>query len=112
MRTVPFRFVLIVLRFLSGQANKGWAQTATRQGRMLLGGGCFESGSDPMLRKKMAELDGKGARLVIITTADPELSSLAEYSTEAKALFSAAGFGDIAVLHTRDRKRAESDEVV
>ena len=116
MRTVPFKFVLIVLGFLSGQANKGWAQSATRQGTMLLGGGCFEDGSAPMLRKKMAELAGKGARLVIIPTADPSLeppqSSIAEYSKEAKALFSAVGFGDIAVLHTRDRKIAESDEFV
>jgi cyanophycinase len=69
-----------------------------------------------MVRKKMAELTGKGARLVIIPTADPSLeptrSSLAEYSKQATALFSAVGFGDIAVLHTRERKRAESDEFV
>ena len=116
MRIVAIRVLLIVLGVLSGQANNGWSQSANRQGTMLLGGGCFESGSAPMLRKKMAELAGRGARLVIIPTADPSLeptpSSLAEYSKQAKALFSAVGFGDIAVLHTRDRKRAESDEFV
>ena len=124
MRFICCFFGLIAFVFLDeqlpGRPQAPSTATEPEKGTILLGGGCFESGAGPMIRKKLAELAGNRARLVIIPTADPMLEPatstgkatlLADYEKQAKAMFSAVGFGDISILHTRNRSSADSREL-
>jgi cyanophycinase len=94
-------------------------RAAETKGAIILGGGYFEPAPLQVLKKRFIELaGGSWTALVIIPTADARLepavrpgapTTLANYEKTARAAFEPLGIQQITVLHTRDRKVANSE---
>jgi len=123
--------LLIVSLFLAdfavlGQASPGAGAQApllgSTDGTIVLGGGYFDQANMATLWKKMIDLTGGAAiSLVIIPTADSQLepairggaqTTLIDYEKAAKDTFARLGVQRLTVLHTRDRRVADSDAFV
>jgi len=109
-----------------GQALHGAAVQAPFQkstdGTIVLGGGYFGQENAVALLKRMTDLaGGAGISLVIIPTADSQLepatrggssTTLIDYEKAARVTFARLGIQHVTVLHTRDRRVADSDAFV
>ena len=107
-----------------GQASRDLAaqlpSQSSRNGTIVLGGGYFDSKESTDLLRRVTELAGGGTvSLVIIPTADPQLepakrtgptTTLIDYETAARLSFARLGVRHVTVLHTRNRRFADSDE--
>jgi cyanophycinase len=123
--------LLIICFFLAdfgliGQASRDAAVQSPlpepTNGRIILGGGYFDQQNTAALLKRMIDLaGGAGASLVIIPTADSQLepatragssTTLIDYEKAVRVTFARLGVLHVTVLHTRDRRVADSDAFV
>ena len=91
-------------------------------GTIVLGGGYFDQENTAALLKRMIDLAGGAASsLVIIPTADSRLeratrtgasTTLIDYEKAVRVVFARLGLQHMRVLHTRDRRVADSDAFV
>lgn len=109
-----------------GQASRGAGVQAPLQestgGTIVLGGGYFDQANTAALLKRMIDLAGGASiSLVIIPTADSQLepatrggasTTLIDYEKAARDTFARLGVQHVTVLHTRDRRVADSDAFV
>lgn len=123
---------LLIISFLLadlvviGQTSRDAAVRApsqeSRDGTIVLGGGYFDKENMAALLKRMIDLaGGAGTSLVIIPTADSQLepatragpsTTLIDYEKAVRATFARLGVHHVTVLHTRDRRVADSDAFV
>lgn len=90
----------------------------SNDGTIILGGGYFDSKQTAdLLRRLVGLAGGPSASLIIVPTADPHLepakrsgpsTKLIDYEAAAKLRFAKLGVSNVAVLHTRDRRVADS----
>jgi cyanophycinase len=88
-------------------------------GTIVLGGGYFNQENTAALLKRMINLAGDSSiSLVVIPTADSQLepatragssTTLITYEKAARVTFAHLGVENVTVLHTRDRRVADSD---
>lgn len=93
---------------------------SSRNGTIVLGGGYFDTHESTDLLRRVTELaGGVDMSLVIIPTADPRLepakrtgstTTLLDYETAARLSFARLGVKHVTVLHTRNRRFADSEE--
>ena len=109
-----------------GQVSRGAGALAPLQestdGTIVLGGGYFNQGNSAALLKRIIDLaGGAGISLVIIPTADSQLepatsggasTTLIDYEKAARDIFARLGVQHVTVVHTRDRRVADSDAFV
>jgi cyanophycinase len=105
-----------------GQSSRGVGgriplQKST-EGTIVLGGGYFEAEKSATLLTKIIDLaGGTGISLVIIPTAEPAVASgpsvsRLDFDKATRSAFARLGVQHVTVLHTRDRKVADSDAFV
>lgn len=111
---------------LIGQASRDAAWQSPFQestnGHMVLGGGYFDQENTAALLRRMIDLaGGASTSLVIIPTADSQLepatragpsTSLVDYEKAVRVAFARLGVQHVSVLHTRDRRVADSEAFV
>ncbi len=113
---------IVSLLFVNRPALAQPSRDNAADGTIVLGGGYFEQEKSAALLKKIIDLaGGAGTSLVMIPTADSQLepatgsgssTSLVDYEKSAKAAFARLGVTHVTVLHTRDRRIADSDAFV
>src|SRR5882724_10848888 len=128
----PRSVLLVIVSLLSvdfavlGQASRDHTADvrfqSSRDGILVLGGGYFEQENTAALLRRIIDLaGGAGISLVIIPTADSQLepatgtgasTSLIDYEKAVSVAFARLGVAHVTVLHTRDRRVADSEAFV
>jgi cyanophycinase len=126
------KVLLVIVSLLSvdlavlGQASRNHAAEApfqnSREGIIVLGGGYFEQEDTAALLRRVIDLaGGAGISLVIIPTADSQLepstgtgasTSLIDYEKAVSVASARLGVAHVTILHTRDRRVADSEAFV
>src|SRR5579872_3007699 len=113
MRRRRKALLMIVSFLLIDLAAIGQSSRDDPAGVIVLGGGYFEQEQAAALLKRIIDLaGGAGISLVIIPTANSQLQaspSLVEYETAVRGSFARLGVTHVTILHTRDRRVADSE---